>query len=807
MLRGGSGARAARGRFASVVVATLGAAACRAPAIEPPSIAAPTRAPSPCEAAGIERARVPSLLAQGKLDRVLRVVARADAACPSGARDSWAARVTTLAAIGRTNEASALAAVIDAAPDAPADAREASRRARGVIDAHDAPSGEALVEAGTAASRRGDAAEAQRCYDRALVAIERAHGPVRVTPRAPFGGSIALSRDGRWAAIATEGGVSLRDAARRFEETRFLEGAARAIAFSPDAATLAVAGEARVVTLWDVARDAAPRRISHPARGRPAEEQLEALAFSPDGKLLASASGDGGMGGGIELWDAATGDHVRAIAPPAEGASLLAFSVDGASLFASSYRRGVRTYRVATGLELHPHDHGPTIRSLAVSPRGNVVFAEGAIVDATTGREVRRLYDLARVKAAAFSPDGASLALALDDGVELWRGAPLERAATRAIGAASIAFTRGGDAIAIGGEDLVLVDPKTLADVEVVRGPRPAAQLESIALARGAFATAAATQSGDGVRVWWPARASTRSYALDAASAAVALSPDAAVVAGATPALVRLFDAATGARRIDLAARDVHALAFAPDGRTLASAGGGVRLWDIASGSSPVPLAEGVFTRIAFSPDGGALAALGIDADFRRRVSSWDLRGHASPHDVMADAFAFGKGLFAIAGSSITLRSADGRAREIAAHASTLALSPDGAELAWSGGRDLHVVELAQGDRRVDLDIHHAVTALAFTDHALISLGGDLDVWSKSGVHLAVARAVRGADAAYTLSLDDLPRVEILGPDDAAAKAALACRAGAWSFPFAVCRERFESTGLLAAALAGAAVE
>ena len=160
------------------------------------------------------------------------------------------------------------------------------------------------------------------------------------------------------------------------------------IAFSPGGKLLASAGSDGMVRLWDPVTG---RRIRAFPGDTTGPTGVAGVAFSPGGKLLASA----GSGGTVRLWDPATGRRVRVIpadtAGPHIGVAGVAFSPDGKLLASADADGTVRLWDPATG-----------------QPVGAAIPAD------TTGPNVG-------VAGVAFSPDGKLLASADADGtVRLW---------------------------------------------------------------------------------------------------------------------------------------------------------------------------------------------------------------------------------------------------------------------------------------------------------------------------------------------------------------------------------------------------
>jgi eukaryotic-like serine/threonine-protein kinase len=136
--------------------------------------------------------------------------------------------------------------------------------------------------------------------------------------------------------------------------------------FSPDSRVLAFATDQREVKLWDTTTQKTLRTLNpHPWK-------MNAISFSPDGRLVASSS----WAGEVRIFEVASGrEPVPPLVGPGSGVHAHSFSPDGATLIAGADDSSVRFWSVATGREMlmFGNSYNNFARLPFVSPTGELV--------------------------------------------------------------------------------------------------------------------------------------------------------------------------------------------------------------------------------------------------------------------------------------------------------------------------------------------------------------------------------------------------------------------------------------------------
>jgi WD40 repeat protein len=408
------------------------------------------------------------------------------------------------------------------------------------------------------------------------------------------------------------------------------------LAFSPNGRQLTcIHNSTRTVYIWDVENERQVNMLRYGQSGL-----VLAVAFSPDGRMIAS----GGDDGTARLWDPTTGDEIRTLRGSTGGLTGLAFSPDGRRLAASTFdQRTVTIWDPETGQDplTLPQPYSQVVK-VAVSPDGRQFAAVYTnrfvkIWDATTHQLVRNFFGYGhRVTDVAFSPDGKLLVIASDDGtVKLWDVATGQLIRSLMHGPdylnTNVAFSPDGQSIAsISVSRLKHPEGKPIWEAKIWSvssgqqiGAFPTHHTMVWTVAYSPDGRRLVTASGDRTAKVWDIRTGEEVFACRGHTLGVQgarFSPDGRWIATVgEDATARIWDASNGQELHPLRGhnRELRGIAFSPDGRRLVtgSADGTLKLWDTASGQELLTLRglKYYVIDVAFSPDGEWLVSVGGD--------------------------------------------------------------------------------------------------------------------------------------------------------------------------------------------------
>ncbi len=250
--------------------------------------------------------------------------------------------------------------------------------------------------------------------------LEAGHSPQHIAtlerPNFYDIGDFAFSPDGAFLAIGESGRVELLDAAKRETIATFHHSANTipAVAFSPDGTLLAAGSKEGTIKVWNVTSETEVATLAGHA------DQVASLDFSSDGSMLASGSFDRT----VKLWNVATWTNGATLEGHTERVGKIAFVREG-KLASASVTGTVRLWNVSTRTQISTIETGAK-GAVAVSKNGTLVASPISwavkLWDLATGAQTGAVNDMRDYNRAypVISPDGATLAVTAFGLIELW---------------------------------------------------------------------------------------------------------------------------------------------------------------------------------------------------------------------------------------------------------------------------------------------------------------------------------------------------------------------------------------------------
>jgi WD40 repeat protein len=256
------------------------------------------------------------------------------------------------------------------------------------------------------------------------------------------------------------------------------------MAYEPKGKVLAL-GRNGEVEIYSAEEQSLVRKLSGPSGN------VNAVAFSPDGKILFGAGGQPGLKGEINVWKLSDGSLLRVISGHADAIYALAVSPDGKLVASGSYDQKIKIWDAESGAEVRTlSGHNGCIYALSFRPDGKILASASGdrtvkLWDVESGARRDTLSQpLKEQYTVAFSPDGKHLAGAgVDNRIRVWEVSEQARETTNPLlfstfahesSILKIGFSSDGKTLFSSGEDrqVKLWNPETMQERRTL-GPQP----------------------------------------------------------------------------------------------------------------------------------------------------------------------------------------------------------------------------------------------------------------------------------------------------------------------------------------------
>jgi WD40 repeat protein len=360
------------------------------------------------------------------------------------------------------------------------------------------------------------------------------------------------------------------------------------VAFSPDGKYVMTGSDDHTAHVWKISTN---REISQTIGSASATEVgritylglVMAIAFSPDGKHVASVSSDG-----VSVWDAFPKNE-RARMVNNHHITTLSFSPDAQYVMTGSDDHTARVWKISTSEEKAHMMHDGSVTSVSFSPNRKYVVSTSQddtarVWEALTGKEIARMTHDNVVNSAAFSPDGKYVVSGGDKTARVWEAMTGKEVArtTHDASVYSVAFSQDGKYAVSGSEDGIARVWEALTGKEVAHNTYDGSVTSVAFSPKGKYVVSG---SEDGTARVWEALTGKEVARMthDSGVTSVAFSPNGKyVVSGSEDGTARVWEAATGEEIIRMTHDDsVTSAVFSSDGQYVASGGsdGTARVW------------------------------------------------------------------------------------------------------------------------------------------------------------------------------------------------------------------------------------
>ncbi|MEH2226107.1 nSTAND1 domain-containing NTPase [Nostoc sp.] len=436
-------------------------------------------------------------------------------------------------------------------------------------------------------------------------------------------------------------------------EVNTLEGHSRpvnSIAYSPNGKQLASASADNTIKIWDVSNGQLLKTLTGHS------SPLNSVTYSPNGQQLASASADNT----IKIWDVSSGQLLKTLTGHSSPVNSVAYSPNGKQLASASADNTIKIWDVSSGQLLNTlRGHSSPVNSIAYNPNGKDLASASAdntikIWDVSSGQLLKTLTGHSSpVNSVTYSPNGKQLASAsADNTIKIWdvsSGQLRKTLPGHSSPVNSIAYSPNGQQLASASDNrtIKIWDVSSGQLLKTLIGH--SGEVYSVTYSPNGQQLASASAENT-IKIWDVSSGQLLNTLTGHSSlvSSIAYNPNGKDLASASADnTIKIWDVSSGQLLNTLTGHSspVNSIAYNPNGKDLASASADntIKIWDVSSGqllktltghSSPV-------NSIAYSPNGQQLAS----ASAGKTIKIWDvssgqllntLTGHSSPVNSIA---------------------------------------------------------------------------------------------------------------------------------------------------------------------------